>query len=107
VRNTNAEDAPKGARRFYSVAEVARMFGMSSMTLYREIADERFPAIRIRTRLFVPARALDEMAEAAMATRSEVSAADWVVRPNQSPTMPTAPDLGGVETGGLAPGGAA
>lgn len=53
--------------RFYSVAEVARMFGMSSMTVYRAIAAGEFPAVRIRGRLIVPARALDAMVEAAMA----------------------------------------
>lgn len=103
MRNTNAEGVPRGDRRFYSVAEVARMFGMSSMTLYREIADERFPAIRIRTRLFVPAMALDEMAEAAMARHAEVSAAEWVMKPGDRPsTMPTTAESGDVVTGGAA-----
>ena len=47
------------ARRFYSVAEVARMIGTSDMTLYRAIRAGEFPAVRIRGRLIVPAKALD------------------------------------------------
>ena len=35
-------------RQFHSVTEVARMFGMSPMTIYRAIAAGEFPAVRIR-----------------------------------------------------------
>jgi DNA binding domain, excisionase family len=70
-------------RRFYSVAEIARMIGTSKMTVYRAIAAGEFPAVKIRGRLIVPARALDEMIEAAVADQSVVDAAGWVptVRP--------------------------
>ena len=71
------EPAP-GSPRFYSVSEVARMFGMSPMTVYRAIAAGEFPAMRIRGRLIVPARALDEMIDAAVADQSVVDAAGWV-----------------------------
>ena len=47
------------------------------MTLYRLIAEGEFPAIRIRSRLVVPARAIQEMADAAMAGQSVVDTADW------------------------------
>lgn len=70
--------APSGAPRFYSVAEAARIFGLSQMTLYRAIRDDQFPAVRIRGRYIVPARVVDAMAEAAEATTSVVDAADWV-----------------------------
>jgi excisionase family DNA binding protein len=72
-----SEQAPT-APRFYSVAQVALMFGMSSMTVYRAIAAGEFPAVRIRGRLIVPARAVDAMVEAAVADRSVVDAAGWV-----------------------------
>jgi predicted DNA-binding transcriptional regulator AlpA len=36
------EPAPS-APQFYSVAQVARLFGMSSMTVYRAIAAGEFP----------------------------------------------------------------
>jgi len=74
VRRVANPEAP----RFYSVAEVARMFGMSQMTVYRAIADGQFPAVRIRGRLIVPAKAIDDMAEVAVAEQTVVDAANWV-----------------------------
>jgi excisionase family DNA binding protein len=67
--------------RFYSVAEVARMFGLSPMTVYRAISAGEFPAVRIRGRLIVPARAVEEMVDAAVADQSLVDAAGWVPEP--------------------------
>ena len=64
--------------RFYSVAQVARMFGMSPMTLYRAIGAGEFPAVRIRGRLIVPAKAVDAMADVATAEQTVVDAAGWV-----------------------------
>jgi excisionase family DNA binding protein len=64
--------------RFYSVAQVAQMFGMSSMTLYRAIAAGEFPAVRIRGRLIVPAKAVDAMADVATTEQTVVDAAGWV-----------------------------
>lgn len=64
--------------KFYSVAQVAAMLGMSSMTLYRAISAGEFPAVRIRGRLIVPARAVESMVDAAVADRTVVDAADWV-----------------------------
>lgn len=55
--------------RFYSVAEVAEIFRMSSMTVYRAIAAGEFPAVRIRGRWIVPARAVEELIDAAMSDR--------------------------------------
>ena len=51
------------------------------MTLYRAIAAGEFPAVRIRGRLIVPARALDAMAEAAIAEQTVVDASYWVPEP--------------------------
>ena len=62
---------------FYSVAEAARILGTSTMTLYRAIADQEFPAVRIRGRLIVPVRAVESMIESAMATSGVVDSADW------------------------------
>ena len=59
------------------MAELARELGMSQMTLYRVIAAGRFPAVRIGRRLVVPARVLEDMADAALATGSTVDSADW------------------------------
>lgn len=54
------------------------MFGISAMTLYRAISAGQFPAIRVRGRLFVPARAVDAMVDAAIAEQTVVDAAGWV-----------------------------
>jgi excisionase family DNA binding protein len=58
----------------YSVAQVARLFGMSEMTVYRAISSGEFPAIRIRSRLIVPAVAVEAMIAAALSERTAVDA---------------------------------
>jgi excisionase family DNA binding protein len=68
---------PARPRLFYSVAEAAEIFGMSDMTLYRAIHEGQFPAVRVRNRLFVPAKAVEAMAEAALSSGGLVDAADW------------------------------
>lgn len=57
----------KAGPRFYSVAEVAEIFRMSSMTVYRAIAAGEVPAVRIRGRLIIPALAVEAMIDSAMA----------------------------------------
>jgi excisionase family DNA binding protein len=57
------------APRFYSASDLAAMFGVCRMTVYRALDDGDIPAIRIRGRWIVPARAVDEMVEAAIAGR--------------------------------------
>ena len=66
VINSSTEQARP---RFYSVAEVAQIFGTSRMTIYRAVREGQLPAIRVRGRLFVPSRALDAMVDAALAGR--------------------------------------
>ena len=73
-------EVPQEAPKFYSVAEVARMFGLSTMTVYRAIAAGEFPAIKIRGRLIVPARAIEAMAETAAVEQTVIDAAGWVTR---------------------------
>ena len=67
--------------KFLSVPQVARMIGMSPMTIYRAIAAGEFPAVRIRGRLIVPGRALEAMIEAAVAEHTVVDASFWVPEP--------------------------
>ena len=73
-------DQPQDSKppSFFSVAQAARLFGMSQMTLYRAINAGEFPAVRIRGRLIIPARAIDEMVDAALVDGRQVDAADWV-----------------------------
>lgn len=74
----SSHDDDNGSQRFYSVAQVAQMFGMSTMTLYRAIAAHEFPAVRVRGRLIVPARVLDALVEAALIEQGVVDAAELV-----------------------------
>jgi excisionase family DNA binding protein len=62
---------------FYSVPDAARMLGTSDMTLYRAIQAGQFPAVRIRGRLIVPAKALEALASAAMASADLLDLSDW------------------------------
>jgi excisionase family DNA binding protein len=70
--------AAPAPRPFLSVAEAAPMLRLSEMTLYRAIHDGQFPAVRIRGRLIIPTRAIEEMIDAAVADGAMVDAADWV-----------------------------
>lgn len=65
--------------RFYSVRQAARILDMSPVTLYRAIREGGFPAVRVRGRVSVPAKAIDVMEDAALAQRTVVDAADWTV----------------------------
>jgi excisionase family DNA binding protein len=65
-------------RQFHSVAETARILGVSDMTLYRAIHDGQFPAVRIMGRLIVPARAIDSIVDTALENGELVDAAEWV-----------------------------
>src|SRR6266536_5753186 len=64
--------------RFYTVSETANMLRTSAITMYRAINDGEFPAVRVRGRLIVPAKVIDALIEAAVATHSLVDPADWV-----------------------------
>ena len=80
VRKTQRTPAGPGEPpAFYSVAATARLLGMSEMTLYRAIGAGEFPAVRIRGRIIVPARAIEAMADAALLSSGLVEAADWAV----------------------------
>ena len=67
------------APRFYSVPQAAKLVGTSTVTLYRAIREGEFPAMRIRGRLIVPARAIEAMIDAAIAEQSVIDAAGWTV----------------------------
>jgi excisionase family DNA binding protein len=47
---------------FYTVPEAARILRVTPATIYRAIRDDAFPAVRIRTRYVIPARAVDRLA---------------------------------------------
>lgn len=51
---------------FLSVPAAAKILGVSRMTLYRLIADGNFPHLRIRSRIVIPRRAIQNMMDAAL-----------------------------------------
>nr|WP_086857051.1 helix-turn-helix domain-containing protein [Amycolatopsis lexingtonensis] len=63
--------------RFYRVGEAAAMLNLSAMTLYRAIQAGEFPAIRVRNRIIVPARAIDDIEQAAVTSNSVVDTASF------------------------------
>jgi excisionase family DNA binding protein len=71
------QESTEGKRDWLNVAEMAEVMGVSEMTLYRAIANGEFPAVRIGRRLFIPARLLDQLAEAAISTGRVVTAAEF------------------------------
>ncbi|WP_158888994.1 helix-turn-helix domain-containing protein [Amycolatopsis anabasis] len=63
--------------KFYGVSQVADILGISDMTIYRAIGDDEFPAVKIRGRFVIPARAIDDIEEAAVDGQRVVDAADF------------------------------
>lgn len=55
------------AKRFFTVAEAAQLLGLSDSTLFRAIRAGEFPAIKVRGRYVVPAKAIDAMESSAVA----------------------------------------
>ncbi len=74
-----AIQASPAGPRFYSVPQAARMIGTAPVTLYRAIRDGEFPAVRIRGRLIIPARAIEAMIDTAIADQTVVDASGWVI----------------------------
>jgi excisionase family DNA binding protein len=52
-------------RLFYTVREAADVLRVAPMTIYRAIGENAFPAVKIRSRYVIPAKAAEAMAEAA------------------------------------------
>lgn len=78
MRHLNSRVGPL-APRFFSVGQAAALLGCSPMTIYREIQLGQFPAVKVRTRYLIPAKAIDEMESAALEGQTVVDAADFAV----------------------------
>jgi excisionase family DNA binding protein len=76
-RSQHVSEVRPVKREWLSIAEMASALGIAEMTLYRVIAAGQFPAVRIGRRLFIPAKVLDRMSDAALSTGRVVSAADF------------------------------
>jgi excisionase family DNA binding protein len=68
-------DKHANAPIFYTVREAARLLRCDPATLYRAIREDAFPAVRLRTRYVVPAKAIDQLASQAIETGSVVDVA--------------------------------
>lgn len=62
-------------RAFYTVAEAAAELRVDKATLYRAIRDDAFPAVKLRARYVIPAKALEQLIDQAAATGSVVDVA--------------------------------
>ena len=47
------------------------------MTLYRLIANDKFPAIRLRSRLVIPTHYIDDMTTTAITEHRAIDTAEW------------------------------
>jgi excisionase family DNA binding protein len=63
------------APTFYTVPEAAQMLRVDPATIYRAIRADEFPAIRVRSRYIVPAKALEQLAEQATAAGGRIDIA--------------------------------
>lgn len=52
-------------RLFYTVREAGKCIAGGTMTIYRAIGENAFPAVKIRSRHVIPAKAVEAMAQAA------------------------------------------
>lgn len=73
-----AQAAASEQRRWYSVDEVADIYRVDPMTIRRAIKAGEMPALRIRTRLIIPAKALAAIEEAVVAASGVVDSSDLV-----------------------------
>jgi len=58
---------PTGGRSpaFYTVPEAAAVLRVDAKTIYRAIREDAFPAVRVRSRYVIPAKAVEALAQAA------------------------------------------
>ena len=76
-RDERVEGGARSRPRFYTVAEAAEVLRTCDMTVYRAIQAGGFPAIKVRGRYVIPARAIDEIEDAALSSGAVVNVAGW------------------------------
>lgn len=76
------ERATQPVPTFYDVQDVADMFQMSRMTVYRAIQHKELPAVRIRGRWLVPARVIEALIVKAEAAVPEPQTNEWMADDN-------------------------
>lgn len=70
-----ADNSIGHAPAFYTVREAAEIMRCNASTLYRAIREDAFPAVKVRTRYVVPARAIEQLIEQASASNGCVDVA--------------------------------
>lgn len=76
MQTTNPTTSAASERpSFYTVAEVAQLLRVNRATIYRAIAADAFPAVRVRNRYLIPAIALDGLAAEAAESGAVVDVA--------------------------------
>ena len=73
----NRLDPSPRTPRFFTVAEAAALLKVSEVTIYRGITAGEFPAVKIRGRYVIPARAIDEMEASALAAPQRTLEGTW------------------------------
>ncbi len=68
------------ATRFLLVREAAAIMRMDESTLYRHLRAGRFPAVKVGGRYLVPAAAVAQMADEAVASGQCVVVEQWAAR---------------------------
>ncbi|GAB2580244.1 helix-turn-helix domain-containing protein [Kribbella endophytica] len=77
MNEANEVSSPIPPKAWLDVAEAAADLGVSRMSLYRLIAANKFPAVRIGTRIRIPSEALTALSAAAMQAGAVIDTADW------------------------------
>jgi excisionase family DNA binding protein len=68
------------ATKFLLVREAAAIMRMDESTLYRHLRADRFPAVKVGGRYLVPAAAVAQMADEAVASGQCVVVEQWAAR---------------------------
>jgi len=64
-----------GGPRFYSAAEAAALLGTSTVTIYRAVKAGELTGVRIRGRVIVPAKVIEELANPTLDAADQPSGA--------------------------------
>lgn len=76
--------SPSTWRAFLTVRETATVLRVDPATIYRAIRDDAFPAVRVRGRYVIPARAVEDLAARAVESGACFDIADLARPPQES-----------------------
>jgi excisionase family DNA binding protein len=79
-RHDGASGGDRQPTMFLLVREAAEIMRMDDSTLYRHLRSGRFPAVKVGGRYLVPASAVSQMADEALASGQCVVVDEWAAR---------------------------